>query len=187
MIIIHILYCLIVIGFLLTCFISLYYEKKANVPPVPIMPHVKKQAIKLLHDHIRDHDIPQPKYIIDLGSGWGGPMLSLSKGFPQAQIIGYELSPIAYAISWLRLLRRRNTSLFFTDFFDDKNHPINWEKMDVIFCYLSPHHMEKLAPIFDEKCQPGTIIISCAFPIKNRTPITTKTVKNPAATTIHLY
>lgn len=137
--------------------ISFYYEKKTKIGAMPSWSSVGKIALKLIPDNFSKDGQYQ---ILDLGSGWGGVLATLSKLFPNSKITGYELSPWPFLYSSVRLFsKRKKIQIMRKDFFDN-----DISSADIIFCYLSPYHMDKLKEKFatlpDGKC-----IISCAFPI----------------------
>lgn len=69
---------------------SLIYEKKARISPTPVLPNVRKKALGLIPEKFHRTE----KYkIADLGCGWGGLLMALSRKFPESSITGYELSP----------------------------------------------------------------------------------------------
>lgn len=95
--------------------------------------------------------------LIDLGSGNGEVLLIANT--MQARSIGYEISPIHYLISLGRCFCRKNTKIIFGDITKaDLAHA------DVIFCYLMPKLLQKLAPKF--KIELPKKIISIDFEIK---------------------
>lgn len=145
------------IAIFMVVLISFYYEKKTKIGAMPSLPSVGKIALRLIPEHF----LKEGQYqILDLGSGWGGVLVTLSKLFPNSYITGYELSPWPFLYSSVRLFsKREKIKILREDFFDK-----DISSADIIFCYLSPYHMEKLKDKFatlpDGKC-----IISCAFPI----------------------
>ena len=102
--------------------------------------------------------------IYDLGSGWGGLCRKLSKYFPKATVIGYEISPIPYAVSKIVSFIQNHTitraNLFEKDISD----------ANIIICYLSPYHMRELSKKLQSECKKGTLIYSQGFPIEDMTP-----------------
>jgi len=150
-------YCVIMIVFFIAIFTSLFFEKYTKIVPAPTLSYVRSKALKLIPHNFH----PDGQYsILDLGSGWGGILIALSKIFPNSKITGYELSPWPYLISRMRIFSsRKNVNVFRENFFDK-----DISSADIIFCYLSPYHMDKLKEKFAGLPE-GKCIISCSFPI----------------------
>jgi hypothetical protein len=157
----------------------LWHERKARVPPVPVLPHVKRRALKLALKHT---DASAPYKIIDLGCGWGGVMLSLARVYKKATITGYEISPWPYRFAKLRTalkgkrVRVRRQNIFDADISDQ----------DIIYCYLHPETLKELRPVF-ETLKPGALIISCSFPIPEWTAIAREDVAGVVNIPIFIY
>jgi hypothetical protein len=156
--VIDVIYCIVMIVFFISIFTSIYFEKYTKIVPAPTLSYVRRKALKLIPPNFKR----EGQYnILDLGSGWGGILIALSKLFPQSKITGYELSPFPYIISSLRIyFNKKNIDILREDFFDK-----DISSADIIFCYLSPYHMEKLKEKFATLPE-GKCIISCSFPIK---------------------
>lgn len=104
---------------------------------------------------------------VDLGSGAGRLLfLAAKRG---AAIVGYELNPILYL--WTLLIIKlkglsgrvsvRWRSLYRADL----------SEADVVFAFLLPKPMERLAPKLFTELKPGATIISYAFSIPKRAPV----------------
>ncbi|MCH9608795.1 MAG: hypothetical protein S4CHLAM45_07070 [Chlamydiales bacterium] len=76
--------------------------------------------------------------IYDLGSGFGTLAYAFARHFPNATIIGFEVSPIPYFLSKV-LFRRKNLTYLRKDFFK-----VDLLEADGVVCYLYPGAMEKL-------------------------------------------
>ena len=154
----------LLILFMVVVIVSLLFETKTHIPPVPTLPWVKLKIITLLCRH-RSQDTPLK--IAELGSGWGGVCFSVAKTFPKSHVIGYEISPFPYYYSKIRkLFSRKHVTFTKESFFE-----ADLSEFDVIICYLSPKHMEWLKDKFETELKPNTLIISNAFPIPDSTPI----------------
>ncbi len=149
---------LLLILFMLIVFVSLFYEKKTHIPPVPTLPWVKKKILQLLLKHSNKD---APLKIAELGSGWGGVTFQLAKKFPNAHVTGFEISPFPYWYSKIRqTLSHKKVNFTKNSFYD-----VNLSDFDVIICYLSPQHMAWLKDKFEDELKSDTLIISNAFPI----------------------
>lgn len=158
--------------------ITLFYEKHTKISASPVMPWVINEAMVLLGKHTN----PEKSYkVIDLGSGWGASSLKLCKTYKNAKIDGYELSPWPFWISKIRTRLQPRATVTQKDFFKD-----NISSYDIVFCYLSPHHMSELIPQF-ETLKKGSFIVSCSFPIEGWTAIEKSLVKGPINTSVYIY
>jgi ribosomal protein L11 methylase PrmA len=93
---------------------------------------------------------------MDLGCGDGRVLRAVRKRHG-VQTIGYELNPLAYIMAKLLC---RETTIKRKDFFEQ-----NLSKADVVFCYLFPDVMKRLAAKLKSELKPGTTVISCNFPL----------------------
>ena len=143
--------------------ISLLFEKKTHIPPVPTLPWVRRKIIALLR-HYRTQNTPLK--IAELGSGWGGVCFSLAKAFPKSHITGFEISPCPYYYAKIRqLFSKKHVTFTKESFFE-----ADLSEFDVIICYLPPKHMIWLKEKFETELKPNTLLISNAFPIPDWTP-----------------
>lgn len=157
----------------------LWHERKARVPPVPVLPHVKRRAIKLALQHT---DADGSYNITDLGCGWGGVLLSLAQTYKNAHITGYEISPWPYRFARLRtLFKRQRIKIKRQDFFD-----ADIAEQDIVYCYLHPETIKDLRPKFQTLKQ-GALIISCSFPIPDWTPMAQDELTAPVKLPIFIY
>lgn len=157
----------------------LWHERRTKISPVPVLPWVYGQVIRALEGIV---DPGKPINIADLGSGWGGPLKKMARQFPNAQVTGYELSPWPFVISRLRTcFMRRRIRILQQDFFDT-----DLAQYDLIFCYLSPYHMEQLKPHL-QTMKPGSIIVSCSFEIPDWTAVRCDTVRSFVEIPVYVY
>lgn len=158
---------------------TLLYERRTKICAMPVMPWVMRAAFGLLAAH--DPDRARACKIADLGCGWGGPMMRLAGCYPHAQVTGYELSLWPYLVSKFRAMFCARVRVARADFL-----ATDLCEYDILFCYLSPWHMEALKPQF-ARLRKGTRIVSCAFEITGRTPVATAHVPGPVRTPVFLY
>ena len=166
-------------GFIILCLSCLLHEKRASISPTPVLPWVRKKAIAMIAENKAETN--KNYRIADLGSGWGGMLLKLARIYPNSKITGYEISPWPRWISKLRSLFHKNITLRNEDFFEYKMN-----EFDILFCYLSPTHMEKLAEKFDH-LPAGKIIISASFAIPGWTPQKTEITRGFVDIPVYLY
>jgi len=110
---------------------------------------------------------PKPGDIIcDLGSG-NGDMVRAFASIDRVEVIGFELSPVAYAISRISLAlhRVKNARILLKNFFYARLC-----SADIVYCFLMPHSMQKLKGKFLRELKPGAQVISFAFKIEGWQP-----------------
>lgn len=80
------------------------------------------------------------KEIYDIGSGFGFVAYLLAKKYPNAKVIGVEISLVPYWISKVLFFACPNLTFERGDF---QNYDLS--KASLIYCYLFPKGMERLA------------------------------------------
>jgi len=174
--IIYSLTLLIIMGVILSAEIS---SRTAGIPPVPTLPKTRRRIMAALQTHLKD---VQPSNIAELGSGWGGLSVALSRIFPDAAITGYEISPAPYWFSKLRCFGR-NIHFLRHNFYE-----ADFSAFDVVVCYLSPQHMKKLKSKLEKELPDGALIISNSFSIPDWKPLEEIRISNWGyKTTIYIY
>lgn len=121
--------------------------------------------------------------VYDLGCGDGRFLIEAQK-IADIKATGFEAAPIPYLLAILqKYLYKAKMKILFGNFF--KKHLGN---ADVIFCYLGPEVMAKLAKKFKNECRKGTRIFSSTFHMKGMEPVKVWP-KNPKQKlpTIYLY
>ena len=103
--------------------------------------------------------------VIDLGSGAGRLLfLAAEKG---AVAIGYELNP--FLVWWTRLVASLKKATVVVE--QRSLYQADLHEADVVFAFLFPKPMKKLAPKLFQELKPGARIISYVFSIPGQTPI----------------
>ena len=106
----------------------------------------------------------------DLGSGSGRVVRHLARQNRNARVVGIEGAPLprAFAFFWSIVEPLPNTEYLaknvLTTPLSNATH---------IFVYLFPYMMVKLSAKFEKELRPGTIVVSCDFPMYDRTPTAT--------------
>lgn len=140
-----------------------------GVPYVPI----KRRAIA---DILKFADVKPTDKFFDLGSGDGRVLRVAVSNFDVGAVIGYELSPWPYVKSVFlnryhdvgeKIVIRRK------DFFK-----ADVENASVIFLYLYPKLMQKLASELSPKIKPKTKLICVSFGLKNPGADNFRVIKN---------
>ncbi|MEK7528478.1 MAG: class I SAM-dependent methyltransferase [Patescibacteria group bacterium] len=145
------LFCLLLV---ITVFLHLLFR----VPYVPSPMRAVRRMIKLA-------EIKQKDVVYDLGCGDGRLLFEAEKKGALAE--GFEIAPLVYLLAIVcKLVARSKAKVHFKSMFSVKMH-----KADVIFCYLLPGALKKLAEKFQKECKKGTKIISHTFRIQGMEPV----------------
>ena len=151
-------------GLLLLAIASVvYYGIRLGITPMPSSRKAIATFIALIPDMTDGK-------IVDLGSGWGSLAYPIAKRFPDAEVTGYELSPIPWLYSRLKgvFARRPNITLHRQSVFD-----ADLRDVDVVVVYLHPAAMRKLGPKFERELLPGTLVLSNTFVVPTWKPTRT--------------
>ncbi|MFA6908755.1 MAG: class I SAM-dependent methyltransferase [Patescibacteria group bacterium] len=130
----------------------------ASYRAAPWLPVRKKDLRRIVESaQIGPHDV-----VYDLGSGDGRVVIAFAR-LSNARVVGFDISLLPYVYSRLRMLVSglwRRVEIRFTDFFNADLSPAT-----VVFCFLTPMAMRKLAPKFMSELHAGVRIISYSFSI----------------------
>lgn len=96
--------------------------------------------------------------IIDLGSGDGRVLFASAK--KGATAIGYEMNP--YLVLWTKLHNNKHVWVYWKNLWN-----ADLSNADIVFVYLLPWRMEKLAKKLKKELKPGSLIISNSFIFPN--------------------
>lgn len=144
------------VAFLL--FLVLYWHTfRTQVPYYPSSVAVWEAVAQLL---------PSDRAIrlVDIGSGLGGLVLNLASKRQDSEIIGVELAPLPWLISWLRARLSHSRGRFMRSDYAD----LDFSQFDVVFAYLSPAVMSALWEKACAEMRPGSLLLSNEFTIENR-------------------
>lgn len=97
--------------------------------------------------------------LIDLGCGDGRVLRSAGRKY-SIKGIGYEINLMACLYANILCFGCRRIEIRRCSFWNRK-----LTEADVVFCYLFPDVLKKLADKFRKELRPGTIVVSCNFPI----------------------
>jgi len=101
--------------------------------------------------------------IYELGAGKATFLRELQKKYPKANYLGVEKNLIPYLSSRLTIEElNHKIKIVKKDLFKVDIH-----EADIIYCYLNPNTMAKIADKLEKECRPGTIVISYLFDIPN--------------------
>ena len=97
--------------------------------------------------------------LIDIGCG-DGRVLRAAKRRYGVRALGFEVNPLAYALARLRTIGMEGIEVRLRNFWN-----VDIGDADVVFCYLFPDVMGRLAQKLVRELRPGTRVISCNFPL----------------------
>lgn len=143
-------------------YIALLYPTLAalihGAPFVPTPMNAVKKTLKAAN-------IKPGEKVYDLGCG-DGRVVYLANKIYGAEGVGFELSPLVYALAKIRqFFWRSKAKIHFGNF---KKYDLS--DADVVFCYLLPDTMVRLAPKFAKELKPGARLVSYAFNIEGWKP-----------------
>jgi len=97
--------------------------------------------------------------LVDIGCGDGRVLRAAHRRYG-VKAIGFEVNPLAYLTARVLGLRTPGIRIKRGNFW-----PEDLGDADVVFCYLFPDVMERLAGKLEKELRPGTRVISCNFPL----------------------
>lgn len=124
----------------------------------PFLPTLKKNvkpAIKLI-------DLKPGQTLLELGSGDGRVLIAAAEA--GLNVVGYELNPILFVISWVRTRRyRKQVNIILGNYWNKK-----WPEADGIFVFLLQRYMEKLNTRIIQSYDNPIKLVSFAFKIESK-------------------
>jgi SAM-dependent methyltransferase len=105
--------------------------------------------------------------IIDLGSGLGGLPRHLARVRPDCDCVGVELAPLP---AWFAHLRQRVRPVPNLQFARGDLWSHRLDDADVAFAFLSPVPMPALWRKASAEMRPGSMLVSCEFPVPGVEP-----------------
>lgn len=108
----------------------------------------------------------RPFRFIDIGSGFGGAVMYLSKGHAQGEFTGIEIAPLPWLISLLRAKMRGSRGRFVRGDYTR----LDFAQYDVVFAYLSPAAMPGLWEKAASEMAKGSLLLSYEFIIEQKKP-----------------
>ena len=127
----------------------------------PSRPDLIRAALDLVH-------LQPGEKIYDLGAGDGRVVVAAAKAF-QARGIGVEIEPAHCLVAQLRIVLNGvvgRASIRQKNLLD-----VKLDDADVVFLYLSPKVLDRLAPQLILKLHPGARVVSVHFPIEGWRPV----------------
>jgi SAM-dependent methyltransferase len=153
------------------------YTLWTGISPMPTLGKVRRQLLPLLEPELEGT-------VLELGCGWGTLAFAMADRCPRARVVAFELSPLPFAVCWLRqrLAPRANLELRRQDFFR-----ASFSGAAVVVCYLFPGAMTRLAPKLLAELSPGTRVLSHTFALRGWKPLRTLVVDDLYRTPIYVY
>lgn len=146
--------------------IFLFFLTIAFVTGAPFVPSTKNTAASM----IRLAKLKKGMKIYDLGSGDGRLLvLAAKKG---CTAVGFEINPFLVILSRLRWLRVEWKNFWHADISD----------ADVVFVYLLPWRMDKLAKFLKKQLKPEALVVSNSFIFPNW-----KILRSDAANHVYVF
>lgn len=130
----------------------------ASVSGAPWVPAFKRDLEAVLNDVKL-----QPKELfIELGCGDGRLVVAAAKR--GAQAIGYEINPVLFSISWIRVLPyRKHAQVHCRNLWR-----VKLNEADVVLAFLVPRTVPKLYQKAKKEMKPGSRLVSYIFAIPGR-------------------
>lgn len=168
----------VLVVMLLGGLLILIFTLITGVPPMP----TNRLVMPVMFDMIPRHETPKIAY--DLGCGWGGLAFALATRFPDARVIGIELSPLPWLYCKLRQVvqRRPNLEIHYGNFL---RMPLG--DADLIFCYLMIGAMRRLTTKLDQESRDGTVVIANSFAFQDWLPEDVRVVQGAMSAWVYRY
>jgi len=132
---------------------------------------------------LQEIDFKEAKKFYDLGAGNGKVISYVASRYPNLKCTGIEYNIAAYCYAKLRnIFLKQKVSYKMGDFFK-----VNISDADIVYTYLFPGLMDRLESKFARELKKGTLVISNAFPIKDRKPKFIIQGKAGALNTLYVY
>jgi hypothetical protein len=154
-----------------------FFTLWTGISPMPTSGTVRRELLALVPEGLEGT-------VLELGSGWGTLAFALADACPRAQVVGFEVSPLPYALSRLRqwLAPRPNLRLVRQDFFGT-----SFAEASLVVCYLFPGAMRRLVPKLSAELPRGAFILSHTFALRGWTPHRTAVAADLYRTPVYLY
>ncbi len=127
---------------------------RAGISPMPSSRKAHKATLSMLEmsEPVEDFHNGSRLTLIDCGSGWGHLVFRLARRYPEAKVIGYELSFIPWLVSRLlaRFLLLNNLTIYRENFLGT-GLPVPLSQGNILFTYLYPKGMAELSKSFQTR------------------------------------
>lgn len=134
-----------------------YFNWRTGVPTLASFPSARRTIIAMLRDALARGDLPRDATILDLGSGNGQLTWRIAKAFPEASVIGVELSFVPWLIS---VLRRRATGLKNLRYERADFWLYDCSQVDAVVTYLTENVIERVGEKLRRELKPGALVLA---------------------------
>jgi cyclopropane fatty-acyl-phospholipid synthase-like methyltransferase len=141
------------------CGLLLGYYFRTGVPPVPLGIQERTAVLELL----AGAGLAEKPVLYELGCGWGGLSLAMAQAFPEATVVGIELSPLPWLVARLRARGHPRVRIERGDFFR-----ADLTGADAVVSFLMIRPMVPLAEKLSRELRPGTPVVAVAFWYRGR-------------------
>lgn len=168
----------VLIIMLLGGLLILIFTLITGVPPMP----THRLVVPVMFEMVPEGETPTVAY--DLGCGWGRLAFALAARYPDARVIGIELSPLPWLFCKLRHLvqPRPNLEIRYGNFL---RMPLG--DADLIFCYLMIGAMRRLSAKLNQEARDGTLVIANSFALQDWVPEDIRIVRGAMSAWIYRY
>lgn len=118
----------------------------------------------------------------DLGCGSGGVLRHLARALPECGFLGIESAPLPWLVARMITRTEPNCVILRDDFW---RHSLSG--VDVVYAFLSPVPMPRLAEKALAEMKPGSLLVSNSFPIPDLVADETRVVSDRRKTRLFLY
>jgi SAM-dependent methyltransferase len=132
---------------------------------------------------LQELPLGEERQVIDLGCGDGRFLAAAARRYG-IHGTGYEINPVAWLLARFRLLPlRHRIRVRRRDFWK-----VSLAGADLVFCYLFPDLMPRLAAKARRELKPGAFLVSCNFELPGWKPERILTADHPSASDpIYVY
>lgn len=123
-------------------------------------------SARLIKKVFQEIDIKKNDNFVDLGSGFGNVVLTVNDNYHLKNITGYEISPLPYLFSKIRILNCKNIKINYQNMLQ-----ADLSKANIVFCYLWPELIQKIIPKLQRELPKGAILISPVFKAAHLDPV----------------
>lgn len=127
-------------------------------------------------------DLERARSFVDIGAGVGSIIAPLAGKMPDLLIDGLETAPLPWLISSWRCREQANVNVKLCDFWRE-----NLMEYHVVFAFLSPLVMEKIAEKTQREMRNGSLFISSSFPAPNWRPEKIIEIPDEKKTLLYCY
>lgn len=134
-----------------------YFNWRTGVPTIASFPSARRTIIAALREAFACGSLPNHATILDLGSGNGQLTLNIAQAFPEARVVGVELSLVPWLISVLRQRMAGVENLRYerADFWS-----YDCSQVDAVVTYLTENVIEKVGGKLKRELKPGALILA---------------------------